>query len=405
MARAEKMGRPLGRLVVSSWVLNISMAACGGGLSSDERWELDADPPLDSAEAEPIGPALNMTSECAVVAEQQLAAAGYRYATPPGFWQGSQETKTLAVDGAGYFVWSEPNGEPPGYRYSRDVSFFVAPDGSLQDTSGRRLLGYAPAGARCLAPLRAPWLAPPVATALVVIHVNLDPRDLVVEFVVEEPEGSSNLSTTVSVTDSEGGPHLIDIYFNHLREPDRAYDVHVLTDGSELVGQVPGARVLLGSGRIAFASDGNLFSDVMPTICASFSGGALEQCFSIDFGHSMADGNPIGLGGSTGFASGSAVYAQSADGLVVGLGADVQVDGWGRVSAGFDNGAGLALGTLALARFPREPSLVTQPDGVLRASDESGQPQLGIPLSLGRGSVRFDESQTPSPSPGMIGSE
>jgi flagellar hook protein FlgE len=90
----------------------------------------------------------------------------------------------------------------------------------------------------------------------------------------------------------------------------------------------------------------------------------------------------------TSFATGDLVYSMSVDGRRAGTGSHVSVETAGEVSVAFDNGDALYLGTLALARFAREAALATDKEGLLYPTPRSGPPQLGNPLSPGRGSVQ-----------------
>jgi flagellar hook protein FlgE len=317
-------------------------------------------------------------------------ADGYQYADPPTSWLGSQAPRSLAVDGLGYVVLGQAAGEPPARRYARQLAYVVGPDGTLEDAAGRELLGYPPNGdalGECLTPLRVPFLAPARATTAIEIQANLDARAPITTFDILDPEGTSTGTTSISVWDSDGGVHTLDIYFSN--QGGYLYVVNVVVDGGELAGGNPGVHTLIGAGWLQFTVDGALFSETLPQLSISFVSGAPEQTMDVNFGTSIEEGSH-GLDGTTDFAWDTAVWAQSQDGLPPGVGSDVTIDGWGNVQTRFDNGATLAAGRLALARFPREAKLSRDPDGVLRETAASGEPLLGRPLDPGRGSLRSD---------------
>jgi flagellar hook protein FlgE len=318
-------------------------------------------------------------------------AEGYQYADAPAFWLGSQAPRSLAVDGLGHLVLGQAEGEPPARRYARQLAFLVGPDGTLEDPAGRALLGYPPGGdttGECMTPLRVPFLAPPRATTAIAIQANLDSRQAIQTFDILDPEGTSGGFTTVGVWDSQGGAHTLYIYFSN--QGGNLYQVNVVVDGGELAGGTPGVPTLIGTGWLQFMPDGSLYEDQLSTLDVSFVSGLANQPIDIDFGASLQEGDFSGLTGTTGFAWDLAVFAQSQDGLPPGVGSEVTIDGWGNVQTRFDNGATLAGGRLAIARFPREAKLSRDADGVWRETFASGEPLFGRPLEPGRGSVRSD---------------
>jgi flagellar hook protein FlgE len=365
----------------------VALAGCGGSVSTDGRWDDDAELPLEPADGG-FSPPSEVESDCTAAWRTDVVAQGYVYAHPPGFWLGSQAPRAIAVDGLGYLALGQAAGEPPARRYAREVTYSIAPDGSLQDDAGRRLLGYLPnggaVGGDCLAPLRVPVSSPPHATAQSEIQMNFDPRQPVMVFDIYDPPGTSNGSTSVTVFDSLGGGHPLDLYFNNMGGG--LYAINGVVDGGDLAGGTPGVPTLLASGALQFTTDGALEAEALPPVDVSFAGATPNQQIFVDFGDAIVDGGH-GLNGSTSFASDMSVFAQSQDGLPAGIGADAVIDGWGIVHAEFDSGATLEVGRLALARFPREAGLFTDSEGLERETDESGAPLLGRPLDPGRGSL------------------
>ncbi len=372
-------------------VLGMQLLACGGGTSTDERWDADvqsASPNMPWPVEAGTEVSRDDTRRC-----RARPIAGYHYAEPPEFWLGWQGDTALRVDGPGFLVSEDAVRLDRAERFSTQVLFSVGPDGTLEDAGGHRLLGYGPeqiVGGRCLVSLRAPAVAAPRATASVSIRINLDPRSLAVEFDLVDPSASSSSALSFEVFDSVGASRRVDVYF--AAAGGNGYAYYVLADGSDIQGGTPGVGVLLSApGFLQFTTDGALHAATTPQVCVSFTGATPEQCLAFDFGLDIASGGS-GLSGSTGFAEDTSVSALDRDGHATGTAGSAQVAPSGEVTVNYDNGKSLLIGTLALARFANEDGLVDGGEASFRATVSSGPPQYGAPLKPGRGQVT-----TPAP--------
>jgi flagellar hook protein FlgE len=352
---------------------------CGDYVSWNERWPFDgghehASTPPGAGEAAPV-------AECAAAPIE-----GYGYADPPEFWLGTQAEFALRVDGPGYLVAGTPGGDASELRYLRSARLSVGTDGGVE-IGGEPALGYpldvAPDGA-CLSSLRAPNLAPPRATSSIDIGMNVDSRSNIVTFDVLDPEATSNGAVSMLVFDSGGTTHYLDIYFSH--QGGRVWQYDVLVDGGDLVGGTPGQPVLVSTGTLQFDSTGALSLATTPPFEVSFAGGvAPSQRIALSYGRDIASGGS-GLERTVNFASDSAVFSLSVDGRNEGTASGVDVRPNGELLVYYDNGDAVPIGSLALARFPREAALASDGEGWGPTSD-SGAPSLGAPQSLGRGMI------------------
>lgn len=345
------------------------LLGCGGATSIDGRWDSDGEPgqppqPVDAPAVEQLCPA----------AQRAGHGSAHIYAEPPAFWLGSQAATPLRVDGPGFFA-VRAGQAPHGMSFATELELFVGPDGTLENELGGTVLGY-PAGelapVPCVGPLRAPLFAPPVATTQVWLALNLDARATETRFDIENSSATAFISLTFLAFDSRGGTHYVDVYFVRNGVD---FEYHVLVDGADLVGGVPGVYQEVSVGSLSFDPTGLPSSLDSPPVCVQFAGGGLPQCMNLAFD-------------VTGYAAESAVQFLSVDGFPPGTGAFVSVDPYGAVMVGFDNGSALDIGRLALARFAREAALHTDGDGQLHPTPRSGRPQLGYPLSPGRGTVQ-----------------
>jgi flagellar hook protein FlgE len=375
------------RFTAGVWLLGAP--GCAGGPSMDERRPADAadEPGSMQAGAGPtLGPELTpfdaFGARAACAGEPVV---GFRYAGLPEFWLGSREPTPVAVVGAGFVVSTDAPGGPALARFSTRLGVTVSPEGYLEDAAGYRLLGYLRDNAvgPCVAVLRAPAFADPEATTQIALAMNLDPREFITTFDVANPDATANSSTSLTAFDAIGHGHYVDIYFNNLGA-DR-YEYHVIVDGGDLDGGIPGSNVLVGAGQLQFEASGWLLEVTNPPACLTFAGSE-PQCIEVTFpAHVTVGLNSYGQ--ITQFADYTAVRAQTANGFAAGVGESIAVDVTGAVSVHFDNGAALVVGRLALARFAREDALVELDEDVWEATRGSGRPQWGVPGSPGRGSI------------------
>jgi flagellar hook protein FlgE len=383
-------------------VLSCVQASACGVTSGGERWDPDelalegneppaCDEPTPAPDAEGTESGPHSTGNVPTCPHVPLE--GYGYGEPPSFWLGEQTVGPVAVQGPGYLVMCAD--EPDALdRFARETEVFVAPDGTLEDAAGRSLLGYASelsdtrsaseiSDLTCLTAMRAPAQAPPAPTRRLSLGMNLDARDVRVTYLPEDPNGTSNHSVSFVPFDARGQSRYLDLYFQHVEALTWTY--HAIVDGSDLEGGTPGEHVEVGAGALSFTASGALSSVFAPDICPSFVHvPAPAPCLSIDFGWALADGGN-GLSGATSFASPNEVASLSFDGVAPGSAVFIGVAQNGLVSTYFDNGTSASVGFLSLARFPSERHLSTSADGTLSATPSSGDAQLGLPGTPGRG--------------------
>ena len=189
------------------------------------------------------------------------------------------------------------------------------------------------------------------------------------------------------VYDSLGAAHTLDVYF--AKTGDNTWDFHVLSDGAELAGGTPGVAQEIGTGgTLVFDTNGALLDGSPPPFSIDFAGGATPaQEISLDFGDDVTNDGSTGLGGTTQFASESAVSAASQDGYSSGDFSGVAVDGQGLVQGLYSNGQKIAIGQLAIAKFRSNDGLGRAGNGLFIETRDSGTAALGKAASGGRASI------------------
>ena len=359
-------------------LLALLASGCERLVSWDDRWIFDT-----AGSDAPSTPSDHTYGAC-----EADPIYGYRYPEPPEFWLGSQAALDVSVSGAGYLAVGPAGAPAEELRFARSGDLFVAPDGSLSLGPDEPALGYAPAaavGGPCLVELRAPIASPPRATSQIELRMNFDPRGPYQLFDIMDPSGTSNASTSFFMFDSSGAAHMIEIYFSNMPG---YVEYYMVTDGKELAGGTPGTPTLFSAGILQFTIDGALATATTPELDVSFSGFAMANQFvSVDFGPDITNDGSSGFAGSTMFSSSTAVFSLSVDGHPAGTGTDIGVGADGGVHVLFDNGDLLTIGTLALARFPREEALASIGEDGWVSTPDSGAPLYGVPQGPGRGEL------------------
>ena len=298
----------------------------------------------------------------------------------------------VALSGDGFFVVNGTVNGVTGNFYTRAGQLTIRNDGVVVNPQGMTVQGYKPNGTGGFGTtpgniqLSTAQL-PPKATTKITATANLDAAATPPTngFDPQNPGATSNLSTSMTVYDSLGKSHTVDLYFT--KTADGLWDVHALAKGDELANGQPGQNMEIATGQLTFNSAGAL-QDMQwnPAANVSFVGANPNQAINIDFGTSLAAGG-TGLGGTTQFGSASAVSAQSQDGYSSGDLAGVKIDADGTVSGVYSNGQTVAAGQMAVAKFRSNDGLGRAGQNMWVETRESGEASLGGAGQGGRGAA------------------
>lgn len=297
----------------------------------------------------------------------------------------------LALSGDGFFTVKGAVNGLQGDFYTRAGNFNINKDGFVVNPQGLQLQGYM-ANAdgtyqASVSSLKVPTSALPAhATQNATITANLDASSAVptVAFDVTDPANTSNYSTAMTVYDSLGQAHDVDVYFAKTSAGN--FDWHAVAKGDDLNPPQPGVNVELGTGSLGFTTDGALNTVTGNTFTADFGGATAGQVVTIDFGTPISGGG-TGLDGTTQYASPSNVSSQSQDGYSSGDFSGIAVDGQGVVTGMYTNGQQLAIGQLAIAKFRSNDGLGRAGQNLWIETRESGAVAFGTASSGGRGAV------------------
>lgn len=306
-----------------------------------------------------------------------------------GALMGTGNPTDLALQGSGFFVVRGNAGGREGSFYTRAGQFTVDNQGFLSTLGGMRLQGYGadPTGQlqRSLGDLQVGGLSsPPKASSEITVRANLQSdAEIKPAWDANDPTGTSNFSTSVTLYDSLGRSHQADVYFRKSAEGE--WEWHAVVDGASVDGGTPGVNAEIASGTLNYDTDGRLLSQ---TQTSSFdpAGATAGQALHFDFGDAIAEGG-TGLKGISQFAKPSAVSFLNQDGFDAGTFSSVTIESDGSIVGTFTNGQSRLLGQVAVADFQAPDQLERIGGNLLAATQGSGQPNVGEASTGGRGAI------------------
>ncbi len=315
------------------------------------------------------------------------------------FTQGSMlntgQPTDLAISGDGFFVVNGNVGGVTGNYYTRAGQTSLDNNGNLVNPDGLALQGYKmmPNGqlSSQLGPmtLQTAALSPkPTSTLDVTANFNSNaPLPTTTPWDPQNPSNTSSFSTTLNVFDSVGASHQVNVYFENTGNG--VWNYHEVANGSEVSGGTAGQNDEFGSGTLTFNTSGALQDATSNGGTLTFNG-ASQQTIAANFGTPISAGG-TGTDGSTQFAGtgtdNGTVSAQSADGYASGSLSSIKIGQDGTVSGVYSNGQSVAVGELAIAKFPSNNGLVQAGQNVWAATQSSGAPALGAAGAGGRGAL------------------
>jgi len=311
-----------------------------------------------------------------------------------GTFENTETNTDLAVEGAGFFIVSDPSTGNGSNNYTRAGAFRFNAEGYLVNPEGYNVMGYQlDDNGNTVGDLVPIWantqsFTPAGPTGNINLNTNLDSDSPAITggFVATDPTGTSNYATSIQVFDSLGSTHLMTTYFT--KTSDQNWDWNTVVDGGEVTGGTAGALEIVGDGTLEFDASGDLIridgqelyttpgdtsSDpVYPRPTALTTAGALDwvngaiqdQQVSIDMQTSQ-------------YASPSVVVSQEQDGFGTGTLVKLSVDELGNVVGNFSNGTPRELMRIPLAKFTNPSALTKIGSNMYAQSTTSGVPVVG----------------------------
>jgi len=297
----------------------------------------------------------------------------------------------LALQGNGFFIVSgNHNGQTANF-FSRAGQFTVDKDGYMVNLEGLRVQGF-PAdstGALTAQPgdlLVGTASAQPRATGSIQVKANLQADAAIgLPFDPATPGTTSNFSTSMTVYDTLGAAHGVQVFFT--KTAPGAWTWNAMTDGGGLTGGTPGTLTPIANGTLNFDTQGRLVSETQASNFLPL-GAVNPQALTFNFGDptGVSPAN-TGLLGVTQFASPSASTFIGQDGFGSGQLASIRIDPTGNINGVFTNGQTRVLGQVAVAGFSGPDRLERVGGNLYQQTQSSGQPVIGAPGAGGRASI------------------
>jgi len=283
----------------------------------------------------------------------------------------------LAVNGQGFYRLNN-NG---AITWTRNGQFNIDKDGFIVNASGFRLTGYLANASNVIVPstpaeifINTADLQPqPTGNtgAGVEMGLNLDSREAVIAapFDVNDPT-SYNSSTSATVCDSLGNPHLLSLFFK--KTAANTWDLHTNLDGGAATGATP----------ITFNATGALTLPALGVIAQSHvvaTGATSPLAFNLD------------LSGSTQFGNIFGVNSIAQDGYTSGRLSGLSVASDGTIQGRYSNGQTRDLAQVVLGNFNNPNGLTSMGNNQWVETADSGRRD---PVRCDRGIERRSDGRT-----------
>ena len=283
----------------------------------------------------------------------------------------------VAINKQGFFRLSDDSG---AVYYSRNGQFTLDENNNIVNTQGLKLTGYPASGT----PMTVQTGADPQvltipttqmtakATSTASLVANLNSSDDLPATATFDPTDTTsyNKSTSMTVYDSLGNTHQMNLYF--VKTADNTWTVHPY-DAS--VGTSPGTPSTVGAApstatsfQMTFDTSGNMLTPAAAQqLSVSSLNGSAAGSFTLNMAGSLQQNtgaNTFGNPNQDGYAPGDLTsYAIEDDGTIVGS---------------YSNNKTQVLGQIVLANFSNPEGLSAQGDNVWKETTSSGQPLIGV---------------------------
>jgi flagellar hook protein FlgE len=155
----------------------------------------------------------------------------------------------------------------------------------------------------------------------------------------------------------------------------------------QFAGGTAGVPTEVGTGTLAFNTNGALDQETGGVITADFVDATPGQTIAINFGTSVTGEGGSGLDGTTQFANESAHVKLQQNGYGAGTVTAIEIERDGTITGVFSNGQQRTIGQVVTAGFPDYSGLRSLSNNVFVETPESGQPLIGGADAGGRGEI------------------
>ncbi len=317
-----------------------------------------------------------------------------------GTFDNTETNTDLAVEGAGFFIVSDPTTGNAVNNYTRAGAFRFDAAGFMINPEGYNVMGYQlDENGNTVGDLTPIWantqsFTQAGPTSSLDLNTNLDSDSNAIPIVAPateafdplNPSGTSNYATSIQVYDSLGSTHLMTTYFT--KTSDQNWEWHSVVDGGDLTGGTAGELSIVGSGSLEFDASGDLIrvdgQDLYTTPGDTSSDAviprptALTTAGSFTWNNGAVQNQQISIDMQTSqYSSPSVVVSQEQDGYGTGTLVKLSVDEAGNVIGNFSNGTPRKLMRIALAKFTNPNALDKAGNNMYSQSTGSGVPVIG----------------------------
>lgn len=289
------------------------------------------------------------------------------------FSQGSLSTTSdaakMAINGAGFFVVSKGGVQ----SLTRNGDFQLDNLGNLITSTGEQVMGY-------------PAVDGAINMNTSVTGINIPTGETqqasatssfsMTGVLNSQSAVGASFANTMTMYDSLGTAHAVTVNFTKTADNTWSYAVN-LPSGE--AGASSG-----NTGTLQFDSSGKLISPTSAISNISFSGMS-DASNDMSLTWNLFDANGNGL--LTQNATTSSINASSQDGYTTGKYSSFTVDANGVITAQFSNGNSQKLGQVAIAIVANQQGLTRNGAGLYTTTEASGQANIGVAGSGGRGAV------------------
>ncbi|MDT8447039.1 MAG: flagellar hook protein FlgE [bacterium] len=370
-----------------------------------------------------------------------------------GTFESTENETDLAIDGKGFFAVKDKAGQT---YYTRAGQFTYDKEGYLTSQDGKylQIKDVGPEG-NTVGNLKRlnvlDQIDPPTPTGDGVkegtgvnVIANLDSNAKEPKLSVDYDNVTAemyNFSSSVTVYDTKGQEHLVNVVFRKLADkgPDidpatnqpiagterkNQWQWMALSQGEDLAGGLPGTSKAVGGGFLEFSNDGRLVRElggeiVQPPVAAgappdtpppaktmnqvergegevpqvgfTFTGSDQAQQIGFAFGKGSNPNDPLdtrsGVDGITQFANEFKLIEANADGMKSGKIESIYIKQDGTVQGSFDSGNTKSLGRIILTDFKATEKLAQLGKNLYKQTFEAGPPIENDPGQNGSGTV------------------
>jgi flagellar hook protein FlgE len=308
-----------------------------------------------------------------------------------GTFETTEVSTDLAINGRGFFVVKDPSTNE--LSYTRAGHYHFDNQGYYVNSLENRVQGflYNDTGTILIESLadiqiNQNSMIPPQVTTTGEMILNLDASATPPTggWDITDPTGSSNYSSPITIYDTLGQDHVIQVFFTNVSTAlnPRMWEWHGVIDGGDVQGGTSGVYELFGGGTLVFDANGFMTSPAAAVAFHDQATNPITYLNGVDATDSTMD-----FTDTTQYGSVSAIQSINQNGYAPGTASSIAIDDQGNVTANYTNGQVKKIARLALVNFPNINGLQRKGSTLYVETVQSGQPLINKPGEGGMGTI------------------